>query len=208
MIAEDKVRDLLTGFGYERVKVDSTFKLDWREADGTTDLKDFSVTIADIGAVSGDAVFSGPTRSEIERLDSPDGVDGVLGAVSLKSGTFTFTDDSIVGRALARQAARLKVDPDKFREQFARGLPFMLSFLGDRDYQQKVAPVLQNFIRAPGSITFGVTPAAPVALSSILSAVEASPFSLPMLLSLTVTGASSAPDANPPPEPTPPRTIQ
>ncbi len=156
--------------------------------------------MSDIGTLSGDAKFTGPTRNELESLDSLDALDGILGSVSLQSGTFTFKDQSLVGRAIAGQAARLKVDPDKFREQFARGLPFMLSFLGNRDFQKKIAPILQAFIRAPGSITVMTAPAAPIAVSAIVTAIKASPFSLPSLLALTVTGATAAP-SNPPAAP-------
>ena len=113
--------------------------------------------------------------------------------MSLESGTFTFEDQSLVGRAIAGQAARLKVDPDKFREQFARGLPFMLSFLGNRDFQKKITPILQAFIRAPGSITVMTAPTAPIAVSAIMTAIKASPFSLPNLLALTVSSATAAP---------------
>jgi len=192
VIPDDRIRRLLTEFGYQRIHLDAGVKAAWHDGDDTTAVDDFSVKLADIGTLAGKAKFAGPTRADLEQLNSPAGLDRVLAAVSLADATFTFTDDSIVGRAIAGQAARLKVDPTKFREQFARGLPFMLSFLGNRDYQAKVAPVLQAFIRAPGSITFMTTPAAPIALSQIMAAARSAPFSLPNMLALTVTGAAAA----------------
>ncbi len=195
MIAQDSVRNLLASFGYERLHVDSSVKVDWDEASDATVVDDFKLSMSDIGTLSGDARFTGPTRSEIEKLDSLAGLDSLFSSVSLQSGTFTFQDQSLVGRAIAGQAAKLKVDPDKFREQFARGLPFMLSFLGNRDFQKKITPILQAFIRTPGSITVMTAPTAPIAVSAIMTAIRASPFSLPNLLALTVSNATAGPAA-------------
>ncbi len=193
MIIDDRVRRLLEGFGYDRVNVDANLKAAWNAADETTVVDDFHLTLADIGTVSGDAVFSGPTREGFAMVDT---LAGALDALSLKSGSFTFEDESLVGRALGEQAARLKVDPAKFREQFARGLPFMLTFLGNREFQSEAAPVLQTFIRTPGSISVIMAPAAPIAVSTIVTALQTAPFSLPNLLALSVSG-------EPGPEPAP-----
>jgi hypothetical protein len=201
MIAHARTRRLLEGFGYKRVRVDSTVRVGWDENNGTTAVESFRLAIKDVGTLSGDAAFTGPTRAEIERIES---LEQIVGAVSLTSGTVTFEDDSIVGRALAGQAARLKVDPDRFREQFARGLPLMLSFIGNRDFQTTLAPALQTFIQTSGSITFLAAPAVPIAVSAIMSAVRASPFSLPNLLALTVASeAGSEPARAPAAEPEP-----
>ena len=192
MIPERRLRALLDGFGYDRIQADASVAIDWREADNTTVVERLGLAIADIGALSGGAVFNGPTRAQLQTVDS---FDPLVEALSLKGGKLTFTDDSIVGRVLASQAERVGVDPDTFRKQFALGLPFMLSFLGDRELQAQIAPELQTFIQRPGSIAVVAAPPAPIALSAIASAVSASPFGLPRLLALTVSSqAGPEPD--------------
>jgi len=187
MVEPTPVRRLAESLGYDRVRLDSAVRIDRDESDDTITVEDFRLAMAGVGRLSGDATFAGPERAAIERAA---GLGEVLDATFLEHGTVTFEDDSIVERGLARQAARLKVDPDKFREQFARGLPLMLSFLGDRAFQTEAGPVLQDFVLAPGSLTLAAAPSDPVAVSAILAAARRSPLTLPALLAATVTGTA------------------
>ena len=144
----------------------------------------------DVGGLSGDADLTGLTPADAEHMGDPS---AALDKLTLKRAAITFTDDSVVGRVIGAQAERLKVDPVKFREQFANGLPFMLTFLGDRDLQAQLAPVLQTFVKTGGSITATVAPSAPLALSALALAAQTSPFSLFGLLSATITGTVGTP---------------
>jgi hypothetical protein len=194
LIPDERAQHLLASFGYDRVHVDAGAHVDWSDA-GEIAIKDFHFAMKDVGGLSGTVDLLGIKPSAAQHIAA---VEGAVGALSLKSGTFTFADDSIVGRALAAQAARLNADPAKFRQQFATGLPFMLAFLNNRDLQAQLAPVLQTFVRTSGSITAVANPAAPVPLSAIVAAAETAPFTLFSLLSVSVSGvAGPAPATQP-----------
>ena len=193
LIPDARAQQLLTTFGYDRVHIDAGAHIDWSDAGGIA-VKDFRVAVKDAAALSGAANLLGIRPSEAQHIAA---IEGALGKLSLKDGTFTFADDSIVGRALTAQANKLNADPAKFRQQFATGLPFMLAFLNDRDLQAKLAPILQNVVRSSGSITARASPTAPVPLSAIMTAAETAPFTLFNLLGISVSGA-------PAPAPAPP----
>lgn len=184
LIPEERARALLGAFGYDRIHVDAGAHVDW-SADGDIAVKDFRLAAKDMGGVSGSAGLTGIKPADAAHLAA---IEGAAGALSLKGGTFTFTDDSIVGHALDAQAARISTDPAKFRQQFATGLPFMLMFLNDRALQAELAPVLQAFVRSGGSITAVASPPAPVPLPAIIAAAQTAPFTLFSLLSAKVSG--------------------
>jgi hypothetical protein len=117
--------------------------------------------------------------------------------VLLKRGTLSFKDDSLVDKAIVAQATALKIDPVKFREQFAKGLPFMLMLLGNKDLQAQLATALQTFIRTPGTITATAAPAMPVTLGAIIEAARTAPFSLFDTLKVTVSGIAGPAPATP-----------
>lgn len=193
LIPGARAQQLLKTFGYDRVHVDAGGHIDWGNA-GEIAVKDFHVAVKDAAALSGTANLLGIRPAEAQHIAA---LEGAVGKLSLKDGTFTFADDSIIGRALTAQATKLNADPAKFRQQFATGLPFMLAFLNDRDLRAKLAPILQNVVRNSGSLTAVASPAAPVPLSAIVTAAETAPFTLFGLLGINVSGA-------PAPAPAPP----
>ena len=205
------LREQLTHFGYTRVKADLAAKIDWSEAKKTTTVSGLKLSVKDVGTVTADAVLGGPAKADIEQLDSFAALQSFLPKLSLVSGTLSFKDESIVGRVIADQATGLKVDPDKFRDQFARGLPFMLLPVGTPDFQRKASPVFQDFVRTPGTVTFTAAPAMPIPLPSLISGASGSGmFTVPTLLNLSVSGvpgpkppAAPAPAPGPTPVPAP-----
>jgi hypothetical protein len=130
-----------------------------------------------------------------------------LDKLSLTAGSGTLTDNSLVERALVLQATKLNVDPQKFRDQFAKSVPFMLMLLGDRDLIMKTAPVIQAFLSTGGSVTAVAAPKAPVPLSQVADTAKSSPWSLFSLLGVSLTGTPGAAGAALPTLPTPPPAI-
>src|SRR5262249_56103752 len=110
-----------------------------------------------------------------EMLERAENLDGA-GNLGLVTGELTFSDESIVGNGLDLLAEKLKAPPDKFRQQFADALPFLLSMsalsnpalmtiIRQSGLLQKLNPALKTFIAAPsGSITLTMRPPAPVGL--------------------------------------------
>lgn len=199
LIPDARAQRLLTQFGYDRVVLDGSGKADWA-AGGDIAIRDFSLGMKDVGTISGEADLAAPPPTDAQHMAA---VAKAPETVSLKRGTVSFTDDSLVDKALGAQAATLNIDAAKFREQFAKGLPFMLMLLGNKDLQAQLASVLQTFIRTPGTITANASPDRPVTIAALVEAAKTAPFSLFDLLNVSVSGvAGQAPAAVPasPPE--------
>jgi hypothetical protein len=201
LVPVSQARQLMAAYGYDRIQLDLAARLEWDEGRRTTNLSGLRLAVKDVGTLTGEARLNGPSREAIAAIDSLATLQEAGDAATLAAGTFTFKDESVVKRAIDGQASRAKVDPEKFRDQFARGLPFMLAFVGNRDFLAKATPVLQDFIRSPGTITVTAAPPQPVALSAVIAAARGQPFSLPTLLGLSLTGT---PGPKPPAPPRPP----
>jgi hypothetical protein len=187
LVPEPRLAAFLHRFGYERVNVDAGADIAWRG--DTIGVTSYHFAMKDLAAVSGNATLTGLTPADAGHLHSSD---EALAKLSLTGGSLTFKDDSIIGRSLDEQAKRLNTDPVKFRQQFAVGLPFMLTFLGNPDLQKQLAPVLQSLIRSAGSLTAVATPAAPIALTTLMASIETSPFALLGQLGLKFSGTTGA----------------
>ncbi len=193
LIPSDRARELLARFGYDELHLDAGTNVD-ATVPGEIAVKDFHAAMKGAGGIVGSADLAGSLPSDIA------GVRQALSALALKDGTVTMTDDSIVGRLLAAQAQHLKVDPEKFRDQFAASLPLMLMLLNNRDLQTRLTPALQGFVRNGGTFTVSAKPSAPVPLAELASTATGQPFTLFGLLSADVSGV-------PGPQPTPIPTL-
>ena len=185
LIPSDHARDLFARFGYDRLHLDAAAHINGTAPDAIV-VKDFRLAMKDAGAVSGDADLAGSMPTNAAEAKN------ALASLAIKRGTVTVTDDSLIERLIAAQAMRLKVDPEKFRQQFATGLPFMLMLLNNRDLQAKLTPALQGFIRNGGSLSAVAAPATPVPLSQVVNAATSQPFTLFTLLATSVSGTPGA----------------
>jgi hypothetical protein len=195
-IEDAKARRMLEDLGYERITADYALKLAWNEADESVTIDDFRLAVKDMGTITGTAELTGLKRSAIENIDT---IGDALEDLSLAGGTFTFEDDSIVTRGLTLQAGKMSIEPEAFREQIAGALPFMITFIGNPDFQKQLAPALQILLRTPGTMSVTAAPAAPIAISALAAVFDSAPQTLPDLLGLTVTSTAGASPEDMPP---------
>jgi len=179
-----QARQTLAVLGLDRIQAEYRLKMGWDPATQILDVSDFHAGVAKLGAIGGTAKLGGIT--DPEALSEGDIV-RVAPDASLIHATLTFTDYSVVDKALAMLAAKMKFPPDKIRQQFADALPFLLSVTVLTDptmmkiFRQsgllgKVTPAIKTFMAVPGSsITATFAPAKPVPLAGIEGAVQATP---------------------------------
>lgn len=179
------VRTLIAGLGYDRIGVDANLSLNWHEADEILSLDDFELDIADFGNITADLVLAGLTREAIERSDDESAFDDLR----FERGRVTFEDRSVVDRSLAMRAELLNIPLDRLKQQLAGALPLMLAVLGDQ--AKSIVPVLQDFIKTPGTLTIEATPDTPVPIGEIENAIRSRPQSLPRLLAVSLSGKTS-----------------
>jgi hypothetical protein len=200
-----QARETFKRLGYDRVSLDYRLKYGWDEAKEQLDVDDFRIRAANIGGITGSAVIGGLTRTMVEHPDNPEGAQNL----SLVSGKLTFNDESIVGKGLGLIAEKMKVPPDKFRQQFADALPFLLSISALNDptlmtilrqsgLLQKLTPAVKTFVAEPsGSLTVTMAPTQPVGLAAVAAAAQKAPETLIGLLNLSVSAeAGGAAPAN------------
>lgn len=205
-IDDPSAKAMFAKLGYDRIVADWSADIAWRSATESLDVEGLRAGIKGMGSVAIDASLGGLPRSAIE---NPDRLEQVLPGLTLLNGKVTFTDDSIVGKGLDIFAEYMKAPPDKFRQQFADAMPFLLSMTVLNDPQlmalvqkskllTQLTPAVKQFVAAPGaSITFNLAPPAPVALPTLMATVDSAPEKLVEMLGLTISG--SAPPAAPAP---------
>jgi hypothetical protein len=109
-----------------------------------------------------------------------------LTAATLHSASITFRNAGIVDRLLEEQARSTGSSKEQFATGFSMALPFMLNFIGNQPFQQKLAEPLGTFIMDPKTITITAAPGAPVPMMAIAGAAMGAYDTLPDLLALDV----------------------
>jgi hypothetical protein len=182
-IDDRRARDIIKGLGYDRLVADYGFRLAWREADDSLILDGFKLAIKDLATMNVDATLTGLTRQAIE---DPKQLEGALASLLFTRGKLAIEDKSIVDRAIGMQATKMKVEPDKFRQQIAGALPLFLMVLKNPGFQAKLAPALQAFIKTPGTMTITAEPTTPVPVTTLMETAESAPQKLPDLLQVEI----------------------
>lgn len=178
-------KSMIAALGYERIRVDAGFSLNWHESDERISLDDFQLDIEDFGKTTANVILTGLTREAIERSD---GGSDLLADLFFNRARVTFEDKSVVERSLSMRADLLNIPLDRLKQQLAGALPLMLAFVGDPEKVKAIVPVLQNFIKTPGTLTIEATPETPVPVEAIEAAIRSRPQSLPGLLSINISG--------------------
>ncbi|MBN9028157.1 MAG: hypothetical protein J0H20_21880, partial [Rhizobiales bacterium] len=171
-IDDRRAREMIKGLGYDRLVADYGFRLSWREADEAVILDGFKLAIKDLATMNADATLTGLTRQAIQ---DPKQLEGALSSLLFTRGKLSVEDKSIVERAVGMQAKKMNVEPDKFRQQIAGALPLFLMVLKNPGFQAKLAPALQAFIKAPGTMTITAAPATPVPLLKLIETADSAP---------------------------------
>ncbi len=153
------------------------------EGDEVT-LRTFTIDAADVGKLAVAGKFNGVSLGDMVQGTDP-GKAGKNG--SLESLTIRFDNAGVVERVLDMQAKMMGVQRQDVVTQFGGALPFMLNFIGNPPFQDKVAKAGAAFLNDPKSISISVTPAQPVKFDEIVSTAGQAPQTLPDLLAIDVT---------------------
>ena len=206
-------RRLLERLGYETLDMSYGLDMHWDAASETVAIDDLSVGVKGVGSFVAKLALVGLPRWAIE---NPERLGDAFPSLQLKSGSFTFRDESIVGKSIDMLAETMKAPPDRFRQQFADAMPFLLSIsaLNDPKFlaivqksglMKQLQPAVKEFVGTPGSsITVTVAPPTPVPLTEVTRITDQAPDTLVSVLGLTVSGKAGTgiPDA-PAPSPAP-----
>ncbi|MGD9740312.1 MAG: hypothetical protein AB7O56_14820 [Bauldia sp.] len=156
------IRRILGELGYTEATANAVLDMAWEEKTGTLAVNDLSLSLAGAGSFQLSMRFGGITREMLENAGdfAPD-------AVTLIDGRIVVTDETVADRLFAWTAEGTNQPAAQYRDEFIRGLPFLMSVMMDREIAARLAPAIQEFLREPGTMTLTMAPAAPVPLTEI-----------------------------------------
>ncbi|WP_052161866.1 hypothetical protein, partial [Hoeflea sp. BAL378] len=204
-IEDPKARDALSELGYTTVNGD--FKIDgvWEVEPGILNLREYSLTLDDVGRVAMTLEMSGYTLDFIKGMQqaqaaaaaNPDpkaaqqamgfAMMGMLQQLSFNSASIHFEDDSVTGKALAYAGKKQGVTGEQMGQSLKFMLPLMLGQLGVPALQQQIAAAANAYLDNPQNLTITAKPASPVAVPVIMGAGMGDPRTLVDLLNVQVT---------------------
>lgn len=184
VFAEDpQQKAILDELGYDGFVVNLDLAGAYETEGDELTLRNFAIEADDVGKLVISGKFNGVSMSKM--MDGADPSAAANG--SLESLTIRFDNTGIVERGLDMQAKMMGVDRADVVAQNAGALPFMLNFLGNPAFQEKVAKAGAAFLNDPKSITIAVMPPNPVGFVEIMGAAEQAPQTLPDMLSVDIT---------------------
>jgi hypothetical protein len=173
-VIQGDVRRILNQMGYTQFTLDLGVTVSWDEATETLHIDDIHLAIGDVGSIEASFVVGGVTRAIFENLDSVG--ESTLAQLTFDSANIRVTDASLADRLFAFTAEGTDTPPDQYRQDFIRGLPFLLGMSMNREIALQISPALQEFLRQPSVLVADVNPAEPVLLADLANVTD--PFSL------------------------------
>jgi hypothetical protein len=176
--------------GYKQISLDFAGAGSWDEKSGRLLVDRFDLGGADVGTLKIGFALGGITPQFVQAVEAAKGDDAkqmeLLQAVTVESATLRWIDASLATRLIAQQASEQGVDAKAYAKQLKLMLPMVLSMVGDKDFEKKVAGAAGAFLDAPKSLTVTAKPAKPLPVSQIVGAAMMAPQSLPKVLGADV----------------------
>lgn len=189
-LLDDEFSRLLMQLGYSEAKGDFTLDIAWNEQTETLALNDLYLALQGAGSIRANLSLVGITR---EMLENPEAM-ATLAPEQLRLGgaQLLVTDETVANRLFAWTAEGTNTPAEQYRDEFIRGLPFLLSVMMDRDLAAQISPALQQFLRTPGTLSLTVAPAEPVPFAEIIDTLTRAPTDLLQLLGVTMVAEPPA----------------
>ena len=182
-IDDPAIRAAWQAAGYDRLQGDLLLRLAWNEDDSSVVIDDFSIALADVGALSLDASLSGLDRESLMNIEQ---IPDKLAELSFVEGSLTIEDYTALDRWIDLQAAVTGAQPDDLRTKVASTLPALVAGIGDDSFEQTLLRVLEASVMAPGIVKATAAPPAPVPMAVLIVLAQTAPKNLPGLLGLTI----------------------
>lgn len=189
-LLDDEFSRLLMQLGYSEAKGDFTLDVAWNEQTETLAFNDLYLALQGAGSIRANLSLVGITR---EMLENPEAM-AALAPEQLRLGgaQLLVTDETVANRLFAWTAEGTNTPAEQYRDEFIRGLPFLLSVMMDRDLAAQISPALQQFLRTPGTLSLTVAPAEPVPFAEIIDTLTRTPTDLLQLLGVTMVAEPPA----------------
>ena len=175
-LIDGEIRRVLNQLGYTELVSEFGLSWTWDEATETLLIDELRFAVADAGSIAVRVELGGITRAMMENSDAISEV-ALLG-LTLNWAEIVVTDEAVADRLFQWTAEGTDTPPEQYRDEFIRGLPFLLAITMDRTIAAAISPALQEFLRAPSTLTISARPDEPVPLILLAASADESPFSL------------------------------
>ena len=180
----------IRALGYENLALDASFSGSWDDKTGRLEIADLTIGTPDTGALKIAAVVGGLTPQVVEEMKKAEGDQekslAALQKLSVESLSLRWNDASLAARVLAQQAKDQGVDAQTYAKQLKLMLPAVLSMVGNKGFEKKVATAAGTFLDAPKSLRIVAKPATPVPFAMLVGTALTAPQSLPDVLGVDV----------------------
>lgn len=177
--------------GYEKLSIDAGFAGTWDDKTGRLDIARITVGAAQAGELQLSGVIGGLTPATVDALKKADGDNAkemeILQGLTVEKLTLRWNDGSLATRVLDMQAKEQGTDAKTYAKQLKLLIPAVLSMMGNKDFEKKVASAAGTFLDAPKSLTIAAKPATPVSFGQIMGTAMTAPQALPNVLAAEVT---------------------
>lgn len=186
---DDSMKDLAE-LGYAKISLDVGFAGTWDDKTGRVVVDQMTIGGADMGSLKIAFAMGGFTPEVMKAMKEAEADQAkqmeLLQGLSVERLSLRWDDASLTKRVIDMQAKRQGVPSDAYVQQLNALTPMLLSSLGNKDFEKKVAGAAGAFLKAPKSLTISAAPGKPMSVSEIMGAAMMSPQSLPKVLGADV----------------------
>lgn len=204
-IEDAKSREMFQKLGYTKLTGDLKLDMGWELASGRLNMREYSVSFADVGKILMTLDISGYTpaflkamqEAQVAAAANPDpqaaqnaagiAMLGMLQQLTFTSATIRYEDASLTGRALKFAGEQQGVSGEQMAQAVKGMLPLMLGQINVPALQQQISAAANLYLDNPKTLTITAKPAAPVAVPMIMGAGMSGPQQVVDLLNVQVT---------------------
>lgn len=187
---EDAQMKDVAELGYKEIALDAGFSGSWDDKTGRVVIDQMAITGADIGGLKLTFALGGFTPEVVEAFKKAENDQAkqmeLLQGITVERLSLRYDDASLTKRVIDAQAKKQGVPADAFVQQIGAIMPMMLSAIGNKDFEKKIAGAVSAFLKAPKSLTVSASPSKPLPVSEIMGAAMMAPQSLPTVLGADV----------------------
>lgn len=196
--------EVMKSLGYEEVAGDLTFNALWDAETGEIDVREYALSLDEIGRFSISFAITGYTLELIEAMadaqkkafENPDqeaaqkaagiAMLGLMQQLDFVSASLSFEDYSLTERLLDYFGSRQGLSGDQLSQSLKAMIPLTAGQLGVPALQKQIAAAANAYLDNPGSLTLSVRPSEPLPFPMIMGAGMGDPRSLVDLLNVEV----------------------
>jgi len=205
IVEDPKARDTIQQLGLTSIDGKITMQGSWTLSDGTVDIDEYAVDIANIGRL--DIAFSlagytldfakslnetlkateaNPNKEEAQQAASL-AMLGLMQRLTFNSAQIRFEDAGITRRALDYAGKQQGTTGEQMAQMLKGMTPLVLAQYNVPELQNMLSAAVNTFLDNPGSFTISAQPANAVPFPMIMGAAMGAPNTLPQVLGVKVT---------------------